>query len=453
MATNEILPLCPTATGTNLEAQATYAIDSQRSNGNQPGVASSKLNNKALRQGTYIASQVAQYVSNQTNSDVLDDADPATLLGLMNQAWADNSSTAIENLSLAVSVASSQMTVAVKTAAGNDASAASVIYVSLPSATLTSGKYSTLALTAAQSLVIPSGATLGQSNTVQGSVWVYEINNGGSLQLAVSGSYFTAGNLITTTAISSSALSASVMYSSTAVANAPYRLIGKIINTQPVAGIWSAAPSQVILAPIPTVQAPTSQIFLSGSGTYTPTSPSILYIELEMVGGGGGAGAGAGAGAGGTGGNTTFGTIIATGGAGGSGAAGGSLGGVASGVPSTGAFTISGGTGGVGGSSGATMPDTGGPGGSSPFGGAGNTSNISAAVANAKPNSGSGGGGQYVSGTGLNAGSGGGAGAYVKAFISPAVSVSYAVGAAGSSGGGANGTGGSGIIIIREYYQ
>ena len=86
MVTNDFLPFCPTDTGTNLESQADYAVDANRTDGNQPGVASSKLNNKALRQGTYIASQVAQYISNTLNEDVLDDATPAKLLAQLNAA-------------------------------------------------------------------------------------------------------------------------------------------------------------------------------------------------------------------------------------------------------------------------------------------------------------------------------------------------------------------------------
>lgn len=78
--TNDFLPFCPNDTGTNLESQGTYAVDTSRTNGNQPGIASSKLNNKAIRQSTYVVSQFAQFLSNQLTEDVLDDATPAKLL-------------------------------------------------------------------------------------------------------------------------------------------------------------------------------------------------------------------------------------------------------------------------------------------------------------------------------------------------------------------------------------
>ena len=77
---NEILAFCPNDTGTNLESQAAYAADSNRTNGNQPGVASSMLNNKAIRQATYVASQFAQFLANANNQSVQDNATPAELL-------------------------------------------------------------------------------------------------------------------------------------------------------------------------------------------------------------------------------------------------------------------------------------------------------------------------------------------------------------------------------------
>lgn len=86
MATNDFLPFCPTDTGTNLLSEGDYAAAANRTIGNQPGVASSKLNNKAIRQGTYVVSQLAQMVSDTTNSNVLDDAIPAKLLAQMNSA-------------------------------------------------------------------------------------------------------------------------------------------------------------------------------------------------------------------------------------------------------------------------------------------------------------------------------------------------------------------------------
>ncbi len=86
MPTNNILPFCPTDSGTNLLSQADYLAATNRDIGNQPGVASSKLNNKALRQSAFITSQIAQFIADKTGSNVLDDADTDKLLGQLNAA-------------------------------------------------------------------------------------------------------------------------------------------------------------------------------------------------------------------------------------------------------------------------------------------------------------------------------------------------------------------------------
>lgn len=86
MAVNNIIPFCPTDTGTNLLSQGDYAVAPDRTIGNQPGVASSKLVNKAMRQSAFISSQVAQYVADKSGSDVLDDGNTTKLLAQMNAA-------------------------------------------------------------------------------------------------------------------------------------------------------------------------------------------------------------------------------------------------------------------------------------------------------------------------------------------------------------------------------
>lgn len=83
MPTNEILPFCPVDTGTNLLNEADYTAAADRTDGNQPGVASSKLNNKALRQGTYLAAGLSQFLVDNLGSDVLDNNTPGQLLSQM----------------------------------------------------------------------------------------------------------------------------------------------------------------------------------------------------------------------------------------------------------------------------------------------------------------------------------------------------------------------------------
>jgi hypothetical protein len=83
---NEILPFCATDSGSNLLTQAEYTASSDRTSGNKPGVASAKLNNKALRQSSFIAAQLAQLVANTTGADVLDDNSNARILAQLTAA-------------------------------------------------------------------------------------------------------------------------------------------------------------------------------------------------------------------------------------------------------------------------------------------------------------------------------------------------------------------------------
>lgn len=253
MSTNNFLPFCPTDTGTNLLTQGAYAVASDRTNGNQPGIASSKLVNKAARQSSMITSQLAQYIADKMNFSVLDDGDVAALLAQINSGLAPQSSGVIENLTLVNSVAASALTIAVKTQLGNNPSITDQIFVGMRSATLTSGTYNRRNLQSALSLVISSGSTLGQVSAMAARIFVYLIDNAGTLELAVSLKRFSDAALVSTTAEggAGAADSATVMYSTNARSNVPCRCIGFIDNTQTTAGTWAAVGSQIQLAPFP----------------------------------------------------------------------------------------------------------------------------------------------------------------------------------------------------------
>lgn len=72
MATNLILPFASTDTGTNLLTQAEYTADAQRTTGNQPGIARSKLVNKSMKQASIMASGLAQFIASYQSQDVAD---------------------------------------------------------------------------------------------------------------------------------------------------------------------------------------------------------------------------------------------------------------------------------------------------------------------------------------------------------------------------------------------
>ena len=374
-----------------------------------------------------------------------------------------DSSIDIENLAIATSVGSSALTIALKTKAGSDATALDPVNVAMRDITLTSGTYNIRTVISALSLVISSGSTLGQVNGQPSTIFVYLIDNAGTLELAASHSLFREDTLATTTAEggAGAADSATVMYSATARTGVPFRLIGKIINTQTTAGTWASAGTQIQIAPFAVSKVPTFQKFTSGSGTYV-TPAGCTYLKVTAMGGGGG-----GEGTGGSpvaptsGANSTFGSSLITAGGGGlSQSLSTGLGGTGGSATATGltAILAIGGRGNVGVNASVTASSvSGGTGGYGALGGGGSGGFTVNGVAGAANTGGGGGGGSSPSTTGnATGGGGGGSGGYVQAtIVNPDASYSYAVGAGGNAGTAnsfSGGAGGSGLIFVEEFY-
>lgn len=156
---------------------------------------------------------------------------------------APSASYELSNLTITTSVATSALTIAVKTQAGSDPSAGDPVKVGMRSSTLTSGVYNQRSITGALSLVISSGSTLGQTSAKAARLYVYLIDNSGTLEIAVSQSAWHENQLVSTTSEggAGAADSGSVMYSTTARSSVPFRMIGFIDNTQATAGTWASA--------------------------------------------------------------------------------------------------------------------------------------------------------------------------------------------------------------------
>lgn len=119
------------------------------------------------------------------------------------------------------------------------------------SSTLGSGTVNTRTVSAAISVVVSSGSTLGTINAVQSMLAVLAIDNAGTVELAVvnmaGGVNLDESGVISTTAEggAGAADSATVVYSTTARSNVPYRVVGFIESTQATAGTWATAPSLI----------------------------------------------------------------------------------------------------------------------------------------------------------------------------------------------------------------
>lgn len=202
-------------------------------------------------------------------------------LGSGSLAFLPDSSTEKSNLSITASVAASALTIALKGADGNDPSATNPVYVSFRNATSATGTPSLVAGVAAASVVISSGSTLGHRSAVSQDIYVYLINNAGTIEVAASSSFWDEGTITTTTAegAAGAADSNAVIYSTSARSNIAIRLIGRLKSTQATAGTWATAISEIALTPFvmgPVVCGVTGNAASASSGNPV-IFPTITY--------------------------------------------------------------------------------------------------------------------------------------------------------------------------------
>ena len=119
------------------------------------------------------------------------------------------------------------------------------------SPTLGSGAVNTRTIAAAISMTVSSGSSLGTVNATAARLALLAIDNAGTVELAITnlsgGVNLDETMLISTTAEggAGAADSASVIYSTTARTNVPFRIVGFIDITEATAGTWATAPSRI----------------------------------------------------------------------------------------------------------------------------------------------------------------------------------------------------------------
>ena len=182
------------------------------------------------------------------------------------------------------------------------------------SSTASSGATTTRNVTAAISMTVSNGSTLGTSSGALSRFAVLAIDNAGTVELAVvnANTYKILDErvLISTTAEggTGTADSGTVIYSTTARTSVPFRIVGYVESTQATAGAYASSPSNIAGAGgsisagtvIQVVSTTKNDIFSSSSTSFTditglsvsitPTSLSskILVLVSSNYGTGGG---------------------------------------------------------------------------------------------------------------------------------------------------------------------
>lgn len=215
----------------------------------------------------------------------------ATLLGLA----APPGQGVLLNGKVVTSVSSNALTIAIKGADGNDPSASNPVFVAFRSATLTDGGFTVRKITAALSVVVSSGSTLGHASGSACHLFAYLIDNSGTVELAVSNlppdypGTFANTRLISTTAEggAGAADSATGIYSTTARSNVPWVCVAMMKSTQTTAGTWAANMTQVDQAPfrIPRCEfsATGNAVQLLSSGVAAKLSVGVETYDADSV--------------------------------------------------------------------------------------------------------------------------------------------------------------------------
>jgi hypothetical protein len=168
----------------------------------------------------------------------------------------------LANGKLVASVSSNALTVAIKTAAGNDPSASDPVFIAFRNSTLTTGNSVIRAITAALSVVISNGSLLGVGlNNTPFRIWVAIFDDGGTLRLAVFNASNSFGTIypLAEAAIalftdvdngSGNADSGGVFYTNSALTTKLFRVVGWLDfgSGLSTAGQWNAGPTAVRLA-------------------------------------------------------------------------------------------------------------------------------------------------------------------------------------------------------------
>lgn len=187
------------------------------------------------------------------------------------------------NHSLAVSASAGALTIALKDGAGNDPSSASPVTGNFRNATGTTGSWVQRSVTAANSLVISSGSTMGVTSSTAFRVWVVLFDDGGTMRLgAINCSADRRVFPLNETVPSSStaeggagaADSVGVIYTGTAVTSKPFLIVGYVewSASGVTAGTWTTTNVNFVQSFGPGVKKPGDVVQLSAATIASATS-------------------------------------------------------------------------------------------------------------------------------------------------------------------------------------
>lgn len=151
------------------------------------------------------------------------------------------------NYSLAASVGSSILTVTLNDATGTTPAAGSSVDINFRNSTAATGTTVVRSVTAALTInTIGAGASFGTIASQPQFIYVYALDNAGTVELALSGSRsFDEGTLQTTVGIGAGSTSAVSLYSTTSRSNVPVRFLGRLTVNLATPGTYASGPTEI----------------------------------------------------------------------------------------------------------------------------------------------------------------------------------------------------------------
>lgn len=186
----------------------------------------------------------------------------------------------MENISISASVASNDLTVALKTYDGGDPAATDPGLLGLRGRPVTDGGFEIISFTAAASVTLPATGTLSFANSEAGYIFVYLAYDGTNKEVGLTRLPLDEGVLHSTTAIGTGSDSVNVLYTTTGLTDAAVRLIGRIKITHG-SSVWDSAPTEET-AWFPTMGV-TGQVAFELGGNFT-AGESIRFVTTRIAG-------------------------------------------------------------------------------------------------------------------------------------------------------------------------
>lgn len=202
--------------------------------------------------------------------------------------WAlwQRSPEASDNYSLAASVASNILTITLNGADGNAISTTNPVNINFRNATASTGTVTNVLTTAASlTLAVSSGSTLGHASAKNHYIFVYAINNAGTVELAISGKLIADGSIATTTSLAGGGGddSATTFYSTTGRSNVAVKLIGRMKSNQTTAGTWAAVPTEIYSGRAAALMPIVAEVSLSAGNGFGSTNTLIRKYTTVSV--------------------------------------------------------------------------------------------------------------------------------------------------------------------------